>query len=196
MGISHNFDDEMIAKLHRDFEKECRRESQDKGPAHGRASVLGRTFSDKNAGGSGEGGSVKSMSCGRLAFGRILALQGFALDTTTRMLFAMFDTDGSGTIDFRELLFGLTMLSSSSNVEQLATRCFNLYDEARSGALSRKQLVGIIQASCKLHGVVLTEADVQKRLAVLFADAADPAHVSLDEFVKGVRAHPDMLALM
>ena len=194
LGIAHSFDDEMLAKLHRDFEKVCHAEMTDQQPpTYVRSSVVKGTFKNRE---KAKSDSVAALSCHRQAFYKIMELQGFALDTTTRRLFDMFDMDGSGTIDFRELLFGLNMLTQSADCVQLALRAFKLYDADGTGVLGRVQLASMIAASCKMHGIAVDEQEVQRRLETLLSSAAEDAHLTMDEFVQCVNAYPDLLPLL
>jgi len=57
-----------------------------------------------------------------------------------RPLFACFDVDGNGTLDFRELFIGLALLTACSRDEQLAV-VFTLIDSNGSGQISREEML-------------------------------------------------------
>lgn len=59
---------------------------------------------------------------------------------------AMFDTDGNGTVSFREFVVGMGVLGSKhrESVDPMSYFCFKLMDADKSGTLSRDELLSIV----------------------------------------------------
>ena len=153
LGLEHDFDDDTLAKLHRDFERLCDEEREEResgglkkrGARRIRASCHGGAFQEvkkkkkrekekkEEEGGSGseEEEEEEELSCSRETFDKLMEMQGFSPSSTTGRLFELFDSDHSGTIDFREMIVGLTLLGRGLDTETLAKRCFRLYVTCR-----------------------------------------------------------------
>ena len=87
----------------------------------------------------------------RSVFNKIMAMQGYPASVFTSRLFDVFDTDLSHTIDYRELVMGLSLLCTSSK-ETLARLVFRMFDLAGTGMLSKQSLLTILSVSSRLHG--------------------------------------------
>jgi len=59
-------------------------------------------------------------------------------------LFQAFDTDGSGTVSFKELLTSLACISKG-NTEQKLKMLFDIYDEDHSGTLTMNEVQNIVK---------------------------------------------------
>eukprot|EP00058_Branchiostoma_floridae_P023924 XP_002609414.1 hypothetical protein BRAFLDRAFT_86516 [Branchiostoma floridae] len=91
-------------------------------------------------------------------------------NTLARQIFRTFDKDGSGSVDFREFIIGLSTLLRGTTVERLKW-VFNMYDLDSNGSVTKDELI---------H--VLKEVDVD-----------GDGTLKLKEFVEGVRRNPGLL---
>lgn len=78
-------------------------------------------------------------------FRHVLAEAG-AGELPAARIFALFDADGSGDVDVKELLVGLGQLRSS-NPEHVLRFAFDAYDADGSGYLSREELLALLVGS-------------------------------------------------
>ncbi|XP_004699639.1 lysophosphatidylcholine acyltransferase 2B-like [Echinops telfairi] len=100
-----------------------------------------------------------------------------------RKLFALFDRNQDGSIDFREYVIGLTILCNPDNTEKILQVSFMLFDLDKDGFISEQELTTILQAA---FGV--PDLDVSK----LFHEIAGPdkKHISFKTFKKFGLKHP------
>ncbi|XP_078581895.1 neurocalcin homolog [Branchiostoma floridae x Branchiostoma japonicum] len=61
-------------------------------------------------------------------------------------IFRTFDRDGSGSVDFREFLCGMSALLRGTTAQRLRW-AFNMYDLDRNGSLSRDELLNVLKVS-------------------------------------------------
>lgn len=64
-----------------------------------------------------------------------------------RQLFALFDRNNDGSIDFREYAIGLTVLFSPANIEQILQMSFKLFDLDDDGFITGQELNTILSAA-------------------------------------------------
>ena len=100
-----------------------------------------------------------------------------------QQLFALFDRNKDGTIDFREYVIGLTVLCNPVNTEKILQMSFKLFDLDKDGFITEQELAAILQAA---FGV--PDLDV----STLFREIAGPDsdHISYRTFKKFALKHP------
>ncbi|XP_042084984.1 guanylyl cyclase inhibitory protein isoform X1 [Haplochromis burtoni] len=73
-------------------------------------------------------------------------------------IFRTLDSNGDGVVDFREYVIAISMLIEGSAVEKLRWS-FKLYDKDRDGAITKEEMLEIMQV-CRLCVVVYKTEDV------------------------------------
>jgi lysophosphatidylcholine acyltransferase / lyso-PAF acetyltransferase len=104
-------------------------------------------------------------------------------------LFLLLDTDGSGSIDFRELCMGLAALNPSRDPEELIGFSFRLYDLDGDGFINNKELNAMVTFLKSFYGDgEHSEADLKAELPV---DAN--GRVTFEVFSQFMQRHPTFL---
>jgi len=121
-------------------------------------------------------------------------------------IFRMYDTDGDGTIDFREFMVLLYIMSSGTPEENLG-QIFRIFDKNNDGSITRDEMQRIVKDLYDLFNTdkrKLSKAE-RRRSSVAMAntafeemDANSDGKVTKEEFMEACRAHEkisNMLAL-
>ncbi|XP_004420910.1 PREDICTED: lysophosphatidylcholine acyltransferase 2B-like [Ceratotherium simum simum] len=105
-----------------------------------------------------------------------------------RQLFAFFDRNNDGSIDFREYVISLTVLCNSANTEKILQMSFKLFDLDEDGFITEQELAAILQAA---FGV--PDLDVSR----LFQEIAgqNSESISYKDFKKFALKHPEYAKL-
>ncbi|XP_044049068.1 guanylyl cyclase inhibitory protein [Siniperca chuatsi] len=105
-------------------------------------------------------------------------------------IFRTLDNNGDGVVDFREYVMAISMLIEGSAVEKLRWS-FKLYDKDRDGAITREEMLEIMQAVYQMSvaGALtkpnpLTAEESTNRIFVRL-DKDKNAVISLEEFIEG-----------
>eukprot|EP01013_Petalomonas_cantuscygni_P017737 TRINITY_DN34971_c0_g1_i1.p1 TRINITY_DN34971_c0_g1~~TRINITY_DN34971_c0_g1_i1.p1 ORF type:complete len:214 (-),score=53.66 TRINITY_DN34971_c0_g1_i1:788-1429(-) len=110
-------------------------------------------------------------------------------------MFALFDHDGSGTIDFREFLVGLAILCDRSSREEKLKFCFRMYDLDGDGFITRDELLKIVE-SCLFQNALVLPKDVLSRVVEATfskADADGDGRITEQEFESYVIRNPQVI---
>ncbi|XP_043836519.1 lysophosphatidylcholine acyltransferase 2 isoform X2 [Dromiciops gliroides] len=101
-----------------------------------------------------------------------------------RQLFALFDRNHDGSIDFREYVIGLAVLCNPANTEELIQVAFKLFDVDEDGYITEEEFATILQASLGVPDL---------NVSGLFREIAkgDSTHVSYMEFRSFALKHPE-----
>ncbi|KAK1167119.1 guanylyl cyclase inhibitory protein [Acipenser oxyrinchus oxyrinchus] len=105
-------------------------------------------------------------------------------------IFRTLDNNGDGIVDFREYVTAISMLIQGSPEEKLRWS-FKLYDKDKDGAITRSEMLEIMQAVYKMSlAASLTKANpltVEECTNKIFSrlDKDRNAVISLEEFIEG-----------
>ncbi|XP_060081111.1 lysophosphatidylcholine acyltransferase 2-like [Ylistrum balloti] len=101
-------------------------------------------------------------------------------------VFALYDRNGSGMIDFREYVIGLSLVSSPVNTEETIKLAFQLFDEENKGYMSRDDLTRILQNAFEMGNVDELFEQV---------DTKNDEKITYDEFKDYAVSHPEYAKL-
>jgi len=145
--------------------------------------------------------------------------QAYGSDNSTMAasIFKMFDTDGSGSIDFREFVMALSFMHSD-RVEDVVELCFRCLDLNGDGEISKGEMRAVFELQRKfqkytnlsrsdssqalsLDKVSLVYSDVGKlnnESDAIFAriDVNGDGGITRDEFMAAMSADPELRAKM
>eukprot|EP00968_Pinguiococcus_pyrenoidosus_P011821 scaffold986_cov237-Pinguiococcus_pyrenoidosus.AAC.19 len=119
-------------------------------------------------------------------FEQIMTSLGFG-DLPLDRMYHVMDKDASNTIDYRELLVGLSVLRVGG--EEAMRFCFDLYDADNSGYISREELSRVLFTVVDEDA---SEFDKASKLAEVFdrLDTNSDNKISYEEFKAGVEHEP------
>lgn len=113
-------------------------------------------------------------------------------------LFRLFDVDNSKYIDFKEFIVALSV-TSRGTVDQKLEWSYKLYDLNRTGKVSYKELLQVIQAIYKMVGPMVAlpddEATPELRAGKLFRmldKKTETDYISYDDFKKLAKIDPSL----
>ncbi|KAG7454760.1 hypothetical protein MATL_G00263260 [Megalops atlanticus] len=105
-------------------------------------------------------------------------------------IFRTLDNNGDGVVDFREYVTAISMLIEGSPMEKLRWS-FKLYDKDKDGAITRGEMLEIMQAVYKMSVAAsimqpnpLTAEECTNRIFVRL-DKDNNAIITLEEFIEG-----------
>lgn len=103
-------------------------------------------------------------------------------------VFNLYDRNGSGTIDFREYVIGLSLVSSPENTEDTIKFAFQLFDEGNKGYITKEELGTILHKAFNMDGL---DADA------LFeeVDLNQDGRICFDEFSQHAMKKPEYAKL-
>lgn len=97
-------------------------------------------------------------------------------------IFSKYDTDNSGSIDFKEFMMATTMSGDPTDKLRLA---FRVYDEDGSGTVDRQEMVEIVSNMYTSQGVAMETAIERANAVFQKLDVNDDGSLDEQEFVDG-----------
>eukprot|EP01010_Urceolus_cornutus_P001007 NODE_1522_length_868_cov_216.716728_g1181_i0.p1 GENE.NODE_1522_length_868_cov_216.716728_g1181_i0~~NODE_1522_length_868_cov_216.716728_g1181_i0.p1 ORF type:complete len:205 (-),score=35.79 NODE_1522_length_868_cov_216.716728_g1181_i0:160-774(-) len=145
--------------------------------------------------------TFKSISARRVDDGVISKAEFFeVLEVQTQnalldRMFELFDSNGGGTIDFREFLAGVSILSNVSSRKEKLNFCFRMYDLDGNGTITQDELLKIVEAVLLHNSLSISKEHVVALVSATFeaADLDKDGHITEAEFEKYVINHPQII---
>ncbi|XP_012409646.1 lysophosphatidylcholine acyltransferase 2 isoform X1 [Trichechus manatus latirostris] len=125
---------------------------------------------------------ASSSKGGRIGIEEFAEYLKLPVSDVLRQLFALFDRNHDGSIDFREYVIGLAVLCNPANTEEIIQVAFKLFDVDEDGYITEEEFSTILQASLGVPAL-----DVSG----LFKEIAQGDSVSYEEFKSFALKHPE-----
>ncbi|KAM9607902.1 lysophosphatidylcholine acyltransferase 2 isoform 1-T1 [Trichechus inunguis] len=125
---------------------------------------------------------ASSSKGGRIGIEEFAEYLKLPVSDVLRQLFALFDRNHDGSIDFREYVIGLAVLCNPANTEEIIQVAFKLFDVDEDGYITEEEFSTILQAS-----LGVPDLDVSG----LFKEIAQGDSVSYEEFKSFALKHPE-----
>merc|ERR1712072_1634377 len=132
-------------------------------------------------------GTATDAQISREQFSEGLAHVGVTDPLVVEQSFNALDVNGDGSIDFREFLAGMIILSRGSDEDRMRLM-FQSYDLDKSGSLSRDEVYAIFRTTYMALGRPLVREQLLADVEAVFRqfDANGDNELNLEEFVAAV----------
>ena len=119
---------------------------------------------------------------GTLEKEEFLALPQISSNPLAHRLLAVFDNDGSGDVDFKEFITGLSVFSAKGKKEEKLRFAFKVYDIDRDGYISSGELFLVLKM---MVGNNLKDLQLQQIVdkTIMEADSDSDGKISFEEFL-------------
>ena len=120
---------------------------------------------------------------------------GMKNSTFVDRLFAVFDENDDGAINFSEFLTILSVLSTKALPAEKLEVSFKIYDMDKDGKIGRDELATMLRATMDEHDLVLDDAQIESVIDATFSEVPESGGPALDmkQYSKLAMSHPMML---
>uniref|UniRef100_A0A1A8HN18 Lysophosphatidylcholine acyltransferase 2 n=1 Tax=Nothobranchius korthausae TaxID=1143690 RepID=A0A1A8HN18_9TELE len=137
-----------------------------------------------------EGFAAIAVSCkgGRITIEEFARFLKLPISPVLEELFALFDRDGDGTIDFREYVIGVNILCRPANTEDILQMAFQLFDTDDDGKISHHEFTALLRSALGVH-----DPNMSKLFMLIDADSS--GFITFNEFRAFASTHPQYAKL-
>ncbi|XP_062845697.1 lysophosphatidylcholine acyltransferase 2 [Trichomycterus rosablanca] len=125
---------------------------------------------------------------GRIRIEEFASFLKLSISPVLQELFALFDRDEDGTIDFREYVIGMTVLCRPANTDEVIQTAFKLFDIDEDNNITREEFAGLLRSA-----LGVSDLNVSKLFDEIDADGS--GHITYDEFHSFALSHPEYAKL-
>ncbi|XP_052002984.1 lysophosphatidylcholine acyltransferase 2 [Xyrauchen texanus] len=125
---------------------------------------------------------------GRITIEEFASFLKLPISPALQELFALFDRNGDGTIDFREYVIGVTVLCRPANNEDVIQTAFKLFDIDEDNCITREEFSSLLRSA-----LGVCDLDVHSLFTEIDADQS--GHITYDEFRSFALTHPEYAKL-
>ncbi|KAJ8281013.1 hypothetical protein GJAV_G00062330 [Gymnothorax javanicus] len=127
---------------------------------------------------------ARSCKGGRIGIEEFSSYLKIPVSPPLQELFALFDRNKDGTIDFREYVIGLTVLCQPVNTEETIQMAFQLFDSDDDQRITQEEFSSLLRSS-----LGVADLDVSKLFSEIDVDKS--GFISYEEFQTYAKAHPE-----
>uniref|UniRef100_A0A673B5Z4 EF-hand domain-containing protein n=1 Tax=Sphaeramia orbicularis TaxID=375764 RepID=A0A673B5Z4_9TELE len=137
-----------------------------------------------------EGFAAMANSCkgGRITIEEFARFLKLPVNPALEELFALFDRNGDGTIDFREYVIGVTILCRPANTEDVLRMAFQLFDVDDDEKITREEFTALLRSA-------LGVSDLNMSKLFKDIDADGSGFITFSEFQAFATTHPEYAKL-
>ncbi|XP_077569973.1 lysophosphatidylcholine acyltransferase 2 [Stigmatopora nigra] len=137
-----------------------------------------------------DGFAAIASSCkgGRITINEFASFLKLPINPALEELFALYDRDGDGTIDFREYVIGVTILCRPANTEEVLRMAFQLFDTDEDEKITREEFTALLRSA-----LGVSELNMAKLFKEIDADGS--GFISFNEFQAFAMNHPEYAKL-
>ena len=124
------------------------------------------------------------------------------------LLFNMFDTDNSGSLDFEEFITAMSLTSKGDTDTKLAW-AFKLYDQDGNGSICKEEMMKMIEATdamnnmcdgtaCNNKNLDFCKKSARERTDAIFEklDTDGNGNLDMDEFILGCKQDGSLIQIL